>query len=105
MGIDIRQGGLPSSSTHVEGTIIWEFDGDDDKGWILYDEISSQLLEEAYCLITVQDNNGSELPSEGPNLVYLQGGKYQVNLLSLVQINTETQFPRFVRRLMIRPSG
>lgn len=85
--------------------MIWEFDSDGDKGWILYDDMSSQLLEEAYCLIIAQDNNGSELPSEVPNWVYLQGGKYQVNLLSMVQINTETQFPRFVRRRMIRPSA
>jgi hypothetical protein len=32
-------------------------------------------------------------------LVFLQAGKYQVNIRSMEQINVQTQFPRLVKRL------
>ena len=112
MGIDIRQGWtLPSRMDDESATaivVVWEFDGDDEKGWVPYDAASSSLLEQAYTNMMTQeridgidiDNKSSLLvvPEECNQLVDLQGRKYQVNIGTMVQINTETQFPRYVRR-------
>jgi len=109
MGIDIRQGWtLPSQmdAQSAAAIVVWEFDGDDEKGWIPYDVASSSLLERAYTNMMTQeriddiDNKSSLLvvPGESNQLVDLQGRKYQVNIGTMVQINTKTQFPRYVRR-------
>ena len=111
MGIDIRQGWtlpLPNDEGSAAANIVWEFDGDDAKGWISYDATSSSFLEQAYTNMMNQEqadnmdvghNSSQQVVPEGSHqLVNLQGRKYQVNLRTMVQINTKTQFPRYVRR-------
>jgi len=114
-GIDFRHGWIAPASRFLaridDSTIvIWEFDGDDEKGWISYDDLSAQLLEETYqrrrMILFHQQHDEVVLTSppvalvDGADvlLVNLQGGKYQVNLATMTQINIETQFLRFVRR-------
>jgi hypothetical protein len=71
--------------------VTWWFDADD--GWILYDAPSSSKLEEAFQLLSVSSDSNTISP-----IVYLSEGRYHVNLLTMEQINTETFFPRYVRR-------
>ncbi len=92
-GIDIRSS-LTTEQQHT--TTTWWFDGDDEKGWIPYDEESCQQLEDVYQRFQVVDT----LLSKGPlvPLVYLSGGTYQVNVSTMEQINVESQFLRLVQR-------
>lgn len=62
----------------------WWFDGDDE--WLPYDQESNSILEETYQNVTASPT------------VFLRGGKYQVNIQTMQQVNVETQFPRLVRR-------
>lgn len=71
--------------------IIWEFDGDDEKGWVAYDEESSLRLEESY-----QELLSGETKSA--STVLLAKGRYMVDINTMQQINTKTQFLRLVRR-------
>ena len=74
--------------------VTWSFDGDDDKGWIPYDPESNRQLEDMYQLFCLQD---TENAGNDP-VVILCNGKYRVNIKSMEQVNTETQFLRLVRR-------
>lgn len=76
---------------------IWEFDGDDEKGWILYDEESSILLEDLYQRLS---SNPVSTQNESCR-IRICGRKYAVDLNTMEQINIETQFLRNVRRRII----
>jgi hypothetical protein len=89
-GIDIRSS-LTTEQHNM--TTTWWFDGDDEKGWIPYDEESCQQLEDVYQRFQEVDTR----QSKGP-LVYLSGGRYEVNVSTMEQINVESQFLRLVRR-------
>lgn len=94
MGIDFRKE-IASSNTEI-ATAVWEFDGGDEKGWIAYDEESSNLLEVAFSRLP--DEKNSSLPQTISRRIFLSGGVYEVNLETMEQINMETKFLRFVRR-------
>jgi hypothetical protein len=78
-------------------SVTWLFDRDDDKGWAAYDEESCNSLEDMFQKFS---NRGESMNKNevGDPLVFLQGGKYQVNVRSMEQINVQTQFPRLVQR-------
>jgi hypothetical protein len=82
-----------SPETQEENQIVatWWFDGDDEKGWLPYDKESNEQLEETY-------QSFCEGASQKTPLVLLCGGKHQVNIQTMEQINVESQFPRLVRR-------
>jgi len=87
--------GLPGQSLsrdHIlasnQGLATWWFDiDDDDRGWHLYDATSRRALEKAH--------------EQGCERILLQDGKYLVNLLTMQQINVESQFPRKVQRRVV----
>jgi hypothetical protein len=81
--------------------VTWLFDLDDDKGWQAYDEESCNILEGTFQKFSNLDETMNSRKAIDP-LVFLQGGKYQVNVRSMEQINVQTQFPRVVQR---RSSG
>jgi hypothetical protein len=69
----------------------WHYDGDE-RGWILYDDTSNELLEDAfqrYC----------KAQEQADPLVILLEGKYQVNLEKMEQVNLQSQFLRLVKRI------
>jgi hypothetical protein len=103
-GVDIRQTFLSTSRFDGDQTttpsticgITWQFDGDDEKGWLEYDHASSLLLEEAYQrMVHARATNST---NDADCIVALSGGTYRVNLGTMEQINTGTQFLRLVRR-------
>jgi hypothetical protein len=77
--------------------VTWLFDRDDDKGWLAYDEESCNLLEDTFQKYSNLDESMNRKEAADP-IVILQGGKYQVNVRSMEQINVQTQFPRLVQR-------
>lgn len=77
--------------------VTWLFDRDDDKGWVAYDEESCKLLEDMFQKYSNLGDSINRKDATDP-IVFLQGGKYQVNVRSMEQINVQTQFPRLVRR-------
>ena len=77
--------------------VTWLFDRDDDKGWLAYDEESCKLLEDMFQKYSNLGDSINRKDATDP-IVFLQGGKYQVNVRSMEQINVQTQFPRLVRR-------
>jgi hypothetical protein len=77
--------------------VTWLFDGDDDKGWLVYDDNSCHLLEDMFQKYSNRDESMNRKEAADP-IVFLQGGKYQVNVRSMEQINVQTQFPRLVQR-------
>lgn len=74
-----------------QSAVTWWFDGED--GWIPYDSHSSSKLEDVFQLISVSSESSEISP-----IVYLSEGRYRVNVQTMEQINTETHFPRYVRR-------
>jgi hypothetical protein len=78
--------------------VTWLFDLDDDKGWRTYDEESANILEDTFQKFFNLDDTMNRKEAIDP-LVFLQAGKYQVNIRSMEQINVQTQFPRLVKRL------
>jgi hypothetical protein len=98
-----RQQGPASHAAASESALsasTWWYDGDSaEKGWIPYDEESSQVLEAAFQRCTRRDCNLYDTGPEDQGVVLLSGGKYQVNVMTRMQINVETQFPRLVRRI------
>jgi hypothetical protein len=87
-GVDF---GSPETQEENQIVATWWFDGDDEKGWLPYDKETNEQLEETY-------QSFCEGASQKTPLVLLCGGKYQVNIQTMEQINVETQFPRLVRR-------
>jgi hypothetical protein len=77
--------------------VTWLFDLDDEKGWLAYDEESCNILEDTFQKFSNLDETMNRKEAIDP-LVFLQGGKYQVNIRSMEQINVQTQFPRLVQR-------
>jgi hypothetical protein len=77
----------------------WCFDTDNG-AWHPYDSESSQKLESAFqSLCQKQQNVSAEISTQQPSpIVSLHGGKYQVNVKTMEQINIETHFLRLVRR-------
>jgi hypothetical protein len=73
------------------------FIGDDFEGWLAYDEESCDILEDTFQKFSNPDETMNRKEAIDP-LVLLQGGKYQVNVRSMEQINVQTQFPRLVQR-------
>jgi hypothetical protein len=73
-------------SSHV----VWQYDGDE-KGWLEFDQVSSELLESAFVQCC-----SATLP-----VVQLScsGGVYTVDLNTMEQTNTQTYFMRLVRRM------
>lgn len=87
-GVDIRFGNT-EDATNSATAATWWFDGGDDKGWIEYDLSSSEILEKCF--------SGTN-PTSRENRVVLCNGKYEVDMRSMIQINTASEFPRYVRR-------
>jgi hypothetical protein len=85
-----------AASSPTEG-VTWLFDRDNDKGWVAYDEESCNILEDTFQKFSNLDESMNRKEAADP-LVFLQGGKYQVNVRSMEQINVQTQFPRLVQR-------
>ena len=84
----------------LDGVPSWWYDGDsDEKGWVKYDEDSTQQLEVAFQRCYLDGATINQSMNEQDAIVTLSNGKYQVNVITRVQINVETQFPRLVRRL------
>ena len=92
----------------------WWFDSDSDRGWVRYDADSMLALEDAYQTFLLNhnrydgnnhiddDNENSHTTADtttGISVVLLSGGKYRVDLKSMEQINTETHFPRIIKRI------
>jgi WWE domain/Right handed beta helix region len=72
----------------------WWFDGEGGS-WIRYDAHSTNELE-----ATFQLHSAPPCDSIGVSpIVHLSEGRYRVNVQTMQQINTETHFPRLVRRL------
>jgi WWE domain len=98
-----RQQGPVSHATDSESASSaprWWYDGDSaEKGWMPYDEESSQILEAAFQRCARRDCNLNDTAPKDNGVVLLSGGKYQVNVITKVQTNVETQFPRLVRRI------
>jgi hypothetical protein len=86
-----------TSASFPTENITWLFDGDDDKGWLSYDEESCKILEDMFQKYSNVGESINRKEAADP-IVFLQGGKYQVNVRSMEQINVQTQFPRLVRR-------
>ena len=87
----------PGESSTAYGA-VWQFDGDDEKGWLTYDRESSRLLEDAYHRMTRTCATTATSTNDADCILSLSGGRYRVNLGTMEQINTETQFLRLVRR-------
>lgn len=83
--------GAPSSTATAIAIASWWFDGGDEKGWLRYDDSSALCLERAYQQQQTRDD---------PLLVVVAGGRYQVNVQTMEQLNVETQMLRFVKRQM-----
>jgi hypothetical protein len=79
-------------------TTTWSFDADD-KGWLAYDAEGSRLLEEAYQQYSSSSDSADSAKKKNNNpSVLIAGGKYQVNVATMEQINVESHFMRLVRR-------
>jgi hypothetical protein len=85
-----------SASSPTE-CVTWLFDRDDDKGWLAYDEESCTLLEKMFQKYSNSGESMNRKEAADP-IVFLQDGKYQVNVRSMEQVNVQTQFPRLVQR-------
>ncbi|KAG7363664.1 WWE domain containing protein [Nitzschia inconspicua] len=116
--VDLNRGVWVDPTTTISNTPTWWFHGDKkDNDWIQYDETSSRTLEEAFqqqvllkssinsgeVLSTKYTENGAgenkEAVTNSPQVtVSILGGKYQVNVKTMEQINTETMYPRLIRR-------
>ena len=73
----------------------WLFDAGDEKGWLVYDGASTEILETAYRKWA----RTNDMPHGETKTVTLAGGKYHVNLESMEQVNVETQFLRLIKRV------
>jgi hypothetical protein len=80
-------------------TTTWCFDADD-KGWVAYDTESSRLLEEAYQQRNHSKNTDDSAESTNP-AVLIADGRYQVNVVTMEQINVDSHFMRLVRRQVV----
>ena len=81
----------------AERSPSWWFDGDDDNGWLPYDEDSSQKLENAFQALRLDSTTKK---GQHPNrIVLLSGGRYSVDVQAMEQVNTESHFLRLVRRV------
>lgn len=88
-GVDIRKTN-PKNYLFKGLEVAWYFDGDDEKGWILYDKESCHRLEQLY-----QKFRNERVDSP---VTLLSGGKYKVNVVTMEQVNVETHFLRMIRR-------
>jgi hypothetical protein len=106
----LNQGVWTMDHTTVNQTATWWFHGGNvvETLWIRYDDECTVKLEQAYhSFLSLQEDKSNvqektipEKTNESPSreIVSLMGGKYQVNLRTMEQINTTTFFPRLVKR-------
>ena len=77
----------------------WWFDGDD-AGWLPYDYKSNQKLESVFQSLRREKECSARSSGQAQtkNIVLLSEGRYSVNVETMEQINTTSQFLRLVQR-------
>jgi len=110
--LEVSQGSIDGS----EG-VVWEYEVDDSaagtqsargwkKGWVRYDHVSQVLLEAAYlsssAILNHKQGNVEEEQEEEAEerkvVVYIQEGKYCLDLVNMEQTNVDTFYSRAIRR-------
>jgi hypothetical protein len=71
--------------------VEWQFDADE-QGWLPFDDASNRQLEEAF-----REKNSKN--QQNQQIVLIQNGKYQVDLVKMEQTNVISQMLRLVRRI------
>jgi hypothetical protein len=84
-----------SANRETSTSSSWWFDGEE--AWLPYDEESTKQLEETYQRYLAGSAQEETVDQNSP-VVFLSGGRYQVDIKTMEQINVESHFLRLVRR-------